>query len=72
MNQTAVNSGSVEMADLMHSDGKIYVVILVLLVIFFGIVGYLIFLDRKIRKIELEVNGPAGVNNEVSTKKSKL
>lgn len=41
-----------EMADLMRSNGKIYVVVLVLATIFAGIVAYLVRLDRKITKIE--------------------
>ncbi|MFN5493834.1 MAG: CcmD family protein [Bacteroidota bacterium] len=43
---------AVEMADTMRSNGKIYVVVGVLLVIFTGIVIYLIRLDRKISVME--------------------
>jgi CcmD family protein len=43
-----------EMAYFMRSNGKIYVVIMVLATIFAGIFAYLIFLDRKIGKIEKE------------------
>lgn len=46
---------TVEMADSMRADGKIYVVIAVLLIIFTGIVIYLVMLDRKISKIEKEL-----------------
>ncbi len=42
----------VEMADLMRSNGKIYVVVGVLLVIFGGIAFYTIRLDKKITKLE--------------------
>lgn len=42
----------VEMADTMRSEGKIYVVVAILLVIFVGLIGYLVFLDRKITRIE--------------------
>jgi CcmD family protein len=45
----------VEMADGMYQSGKIYVVVTVLSVIFIGIVGYLIMLDRKISKLEKEI-----------------
>ena len=38
----------VEMADLMRSNGKIYVVVGVLLLIFAGIVIYLIRLEKKL------------------------
>lgn len=41
-----------EMADLMRSNGKIYVVFMVIATIFVGIVAFLIYLDRKISKIE--------------------
>jgi len=41
-----------EMADTMRSNGKIYVVVLVLATIFAGIILYLVRLDRKITRIE--------------------
>ncbi len=43
---------SPEMADTFRSNGKIYVVVLVLATIFVGIILYLVQLDRKISKIE--------------------
>lgn len=43
-----------EMADTMRANGKIYVVVLVLGIIFAGIVVYLIWIDRKLRKLEKE------------------
>ncbi len=42
----------VEMADKMREDGKIWVVVAVIAVVFAGIIAYLIMLDRKISKIE--------------------
>ena len=42
----------VEMANLMRSSGKIYVVVAVISIIFLGIVFFLIRIDSKIRKIE--------------------
>ena len=42
----------VQMADTMRSNGKIYVVIAVILTIFAGIILYLIRLDRKLTKLE--------------------
>jgi CcmD family protein len=44
----------VEMADTMRSNGKIYVVIAVILAIFAGIIIYLVRLDRKISRLERE------------------
>jgi hypothetical protein len=46
------NPGNTEMADVMRSNGKIYVVVAVILTIFAGIIIYLVRLDRKISKIE--------------------
>jgi hypothetical protein len=43
-----------EMADTMRSNGKIYVVIAVILTIFAGIIFYLIRLDRKLSRLERE------------------
>lgn len=40
------------MADLMKENGKIYVVIAVMLTILAGLVLYLVRLDRKITKLE--------------------
>jgi CcmD family protein len=41
-----------QMADGMRSNGKIYVVVMVLVIILSGIFGYLIHLDRKIKRLE--------------------
>jgi hypothetical protein len=49
-------SQKVEMADLMRSNGKIYVVIVVMLTILAGLMIYLIRLERKIAKLEKEVS----------------
>lgn len=43
---------SAEMADTFRSNGKIYVVVGVLLTILAGLIFYLIRLDRKISKLE--------------------
>lgn len=40
------------MADSFYDEGKIYVVIAVLLIIFTGIIAYLVHLDRKLKKLE--------------------
>jgi hypothetical protein len=45
----------VEMADTMRNNGKIYVVVAILLVILFGLIAYLIMLDRRITKVEKEI-----------------
>ncbi len=41
-----------EMADAMRSNGKIYVVVVVCLVILLGLVGYVIRVDRRISRLE--------------------
>ena len=43
---------AVEMADTFRADGKIYVVIAVLGIIFVGLIIYLIYLDKKISRLE--------------------
>ena len=45
---------SVDMADTMRKEGKIYVVVAIILTIFAGIIFYLIRLDRKITRLEKE------------------
>lgn len=44
--------GPVQMADGMRSNGKIYVVVAVLLTVLIGLFLYVIRLDRKISKLE--------------------
>ncbi|PGH41923.1 MAG: CcmD family protein [Candidatus Nephrothrix sp. EaCA] len=41
-----------DMADRMRADGKIYAVVAVIIVIFIGLLVYLLLLDRKISKLE--------------------
>ena len=43
-----------EMADLMRSSGKIYVVITTIVIVFIGIAIYLFSIDRRLKKIEKE------------------
>ncbi len=46
----------VEMADTMRSEGKIYVVVAILGLILFGLIGYLVILDRKVSKLEKKLS----------------
>ncbi len=46
------SSQQTEMADLMRSDGKIYVVTAVIITIFAGIVIYLVRIERKMNRLE--------------------
>lgn len=45
-------NNKVEMADTFRSNGKIFVVVAVIITIFAGIIFYLIRLDRKLTKLE--------------------
>ncbi|HQU58184.1 MAG: CcmD family protein [Phaeodactylibacter sp.] len=47
--------GQSESSDFMRSTGKIYVVVAVIIAIFIGIVLFLIFLDRKLTKLENQI-----------------
>ncbi len=44
----------IEMAEVMRSEGKIYIVIGVMMIIFCGIIFYLTRLDRRVSKMEKE------------------
>ena len=46
----------VEMADGLRADGKIYVVVAVLVTILLGIILFLIMIDRKVSDIEKRIN----------------
>ena len=50
----AQNTGESEIGQTMRSNGRIYVVIAVILTILIGLIIYLIRLDRKITKLEKE------------------
>lgn len=49
---TAFAQTGVEMADVMRSNGKIYVVVAVAAIVMLGILIYLAFLDKKISAME--------------------
>ncbi len=42
----------VEMATTLRSEGKIYIVVAVMLIIFVGVATYLFTLDRRVAKLE--------------------
>jgi len=42
----------VEMADTMRSEGKIYVVVGIVLIVLAGLIAYLFMLDRRVKKLE--------------------
>jgi hypothetical protein len=43
---------TVEMADAMRAEGKIYVVVAIIIIILAGMFVYLFLLDRKMKKLE--------------------
>jgi len=43
---------NVEMADIMRSNGKIYVVVAVIAIIFIGLMVYLYRIDQRVKKLE--------------------
>ncbi len=47
---------SVEMADAFRADGKIWVVVAVLGVTLIGLFGYLFYTERRISRLEKELN----------------
>jgi CcmD family protein len=47
-------NANVEMADVLRSNGKIYIVVAVLATILAGLFAYVIRLDRKISRLEKE------------------
>lgn len=50
----ALAQEEVEMADTMRSNGKIYVVVGIVVIILVGMVTYLFLIDRKISRLEKE------------------
>ena len=46
---------NIEMAEKMRSEGKIYVVVLVVIILFSGLIIYTINTDRKVSKLEKEI-----------------
>lgn len=45
-------NNEVEMADALRSNGKIYVVVAVIVIILFGLLVYLFSLDRRLKMLE--------------------
>ncbi len=49
------SSAKVEMAETLRSNGKIYVVVAVIAIIFIGLIIFLITIDRKVKKLEKQM-----------------
>jgi len=52
----SASAQEVEMADTMRSEGKIYVVVAIILVVLTGLILYLFLMDRKLTKMEKQFN----------------
>ena len=50
------NRAEIEMADKMRENGKIYVVVAVISLVMCGILAYVITIDRKLSRLEKEIN----------------
>jgi len=48
----AQQTNDVEMADVLRSSGKIYVVITTIAIVFIGLAIYLFSIDRRLKKLE--------------------
>ncbi len=46
----------IDMAEAMRSNGKIYVVVAVVAIIFIGLIIFLITIDRKVKKLEKQMD----------------
>lgn len=55
-NNLFAQGDGVAMADQLRADGKIWVVVTVVAVVFAGIAAYMFKVDSKVRKIEKELN----------------
>jgi CcmD family protein len=52
INESDYQNSRVEMADVMRSEGKIYVLVGIIVIVFAGIVGYIMHTDRKVARLE--------------------
>lgn len=52
-----LSAQNAEMADTMRSEGKIYVVVAMILIVLAGLIVYLFMLDRKLDKMEKMIGG---------------
>jgi CcmD family protein len=49
-------ASTVEMADTMRSEGKIYVVVGIVLIVLVGLIVYLVVMDRKVSRLEKQLS----------------
>lgn len=53
---TVVHAQDFEMADVMRSNGQIYVVVAIILIVLLGLFTFLFTLERKIKRLENKLN----------------
>lgn len=53
---TQVAQAQADGADFMRSIGKIYVVVAVIITVFIGLVVFMVYLDRRLTKLENQIN----------------
>jgi multisubunit Na+/H+ antiporter MnhB subunit len=53
----AAEAQQAEMADRLRADGKIYVIVGIILIVLTGFILYLVLLDRKVKKLENILSG---------------
>ncbi len=53
--QTTTSAAPLQMADGMRSNGMIYVVVGVLVIILVGLLAYLVGIDRKVSRVEKSI-----------------
>lgn len=53
-----------EMADTFRAEGKIYVVVAVVLIVLVGLLAYLFMLDRKLTKLERMIDAKTQTKHE--------
>ncbi len=54
--QSSAEASGIEMADALRAEGKLVVVIAVLLVILIGIFVYLLLLDKRLKNLEAKAD----------------
>ncbi len=53
-------SAQAEMADTMRAEGKIYTLVIIIVTIIIGLVGYMVVIDRKVSRLEKKLEKSEG------------
>lgn len=61
---TSAQAQNAEMADSFRAEGKIYVVVAIILIVLVGLLAYLFVLDRKMNKLEEMIGTKKQTNQE--------